>query len=200
VIVREDAPGDRRLAAYVVGELDADALREELRRSLPEHMVPSAFVSMDALPLTPNGKLDRRALPAPEYGAAADLYVAPRNAVEETIAGIWAEMLRLERVGVRENFFAIGGHSLLATRVVSRIREALDGEIGIATMFTHPTIEELAPLLAERQSATPSFGLMGAAAMGAASSDASLLAAIDDLSEEELDRLLGEISENPVFE
>ena len=101
VTAREDVPGDRRLVAYVVGQGDPDALRGHMERSLPEYMVPAAFVMLDSLPLSPNGKVDRKALPAPEHAAAEGRYVAPRTPVEEVLAGIWAEMLRLERVGVR---------------------------------------------------------------------------------------------------
>ncbi|HEX2191305.1 MAG TPA: amino acid adenylation domain-containing protein, partial [Longimicrobiaceae bacterium] len=125
VVARDGAsgvPGNRRLVAYVAGEAEADGMRGHLRRSLPEYMVPAAFVMLDRLPLTPNGKLDRRALPAPEY-TAEERYLAPRTPAQEVLAGIWAELLRLERVGVAESFFELGGHSLLATRVVSRVRE-----------------------------------------------------------------------------
>jgi acyl carrier protein len=145
VVAREHAPGDWRLVAYVVGGVEADALRAHLRRSLPEYMVPFAFVPLDRLPLTPNGKLDRKALPAPEYAADADRYVAPRTPTEEALAGIWAEVLRLERVGVEEGFFELGGHSLLATRVVSRVREVFGVELPLRALFETPTVAGLAP-------------------------------------------------------
>ncbi|HVH11782.1 MAG TPA: amino acid adenylation domain-containing protein, partial [Longimicrobium sp.] len=142
VLVREDAPGDRRLVAYVAGVDDADALRAHLRHSLPEYMVPSAFVLLERMPLTPNGKLDRRALPEPEVTAGE--HVAPRTPVEEVLAGIWAEVLRLDRVGADANFFALGGHSLLATRVVSRVRAAFGVEPTLRALFEAPTLAELA--------------------------------------------------------
>ncbi|HYH80916.1 MAG TPA: amino acid adenylation domain-containing protein, partial [Longimicrobium sp.] len=144
VVAREDVPGEKRLVAYVVGEARAEALRDRLRRSLPEYMVPSAFVFLDALPLTPSGKLDRKALPAPELASAEDRYVAPRTPVEEVLAGIWAEVLRLERVGVHDSFFELGGHSLLAARVVSRIRELFGVEVPLRALFEGPTVAELA--------------------------------------------------------
>jgi amino acid adenylation domain-containing protein len=145
--------GEPRLVAYVVGEARAEALRPHVRQSLPEYMLPSAFVSLDALPLTPNGKLDRKALPAPEYAAGADRYVAPRTPVEEVLAGIWAEVLRLERVGVEESFFELGGHSLLATRVVSRIRDVFGIEVPLRALFEGPTVAELAGRVEEMRSA-----------------------------------------------
>jgi amino acid adenylation domain-containing protein len=153
VLAREDETGDRRLAAYVVGGVEAEALREHLRRTLPEHMVPSAFVSLDALPLTANGKLDRKALPAPDFASAEDRYVAPRTPVEEVLAGIWAEVLRLERVGVEDGFFELGGHSLLATRVVSRVRELFGVELPLRALFEGPTVAELAGRVEEMRRA-----------------------------------------------
>ncbi|HST62618.1 MAG TPA: amino acid adenylation domain-containing protein, partial [Longimicrobium sp.] len=149
VIVREDTPGDKRLVAYVVGDAGADALRARMRSSLPDYLVPAAFVTVDALPLTPNGKLDRRALPAPDYAGAADAYVAPRTPTEEMLAGTWAEVLRLERVGVAENFFHLGGHSLLGTRVVSRIREVFGVELPLRALFEGPTVAEMAERVEE---------------------------------------------------
>ncbi|WP_420126423.1 amino acid adenylation domain-containing protein [Longimicrobium sp.] len=144
VVVREDQPGDRRLVAYVAGEVAVDEVREHLRGQLPEHMLPAAFVLLEALPLTQNGKLDRKALPAPEYAADADRYVAPRTPTEEALAQVWAEMLRLERVGVHDSFFELGGHSLLATRVVSRVREMFGVEVPLRVLFERPTVAELA--------------------------------------------------------
>ncbi|HEX6371570.1 MAG TPA: non-ribosomal peptide synthase/polyketide synthase [Longimicrobium sp.] len=188
VVVRADEAGEKRIVAYVVTAVDADALRTELRRTLPEYMVPAAFVAMETLPLTPNGKLDRKALPAPEFGSAEDAYVAPRTPVEEAVAAIWGDVLRLERVGVRDDFFALGGHSLLATRVVARIRDVLDGEISVVALFENPTIDRLAPLLSER--AADSVVPAAEAELDLDASPHLLMASLDDLSEEELDRLL----------
>ncbi|HLL47542.1 MAG TPA: amino acid adenylation domain-containing protein, partial [Longimicrobiaceae bacterium] len=134
VVAREDVRGDRRLVAYVVGEARAEAVRARLRQSLPEYMLPAAFVFLDALPLTPNGKLDRKALPAPELASPEERYVAPRTPAEEVLAGIWAEVLRLERVGVTESFFELGGHSLLATRVISRVRQVFGVEVPLRAL------------------------------------------------------------------
>ncbi|HEY0411492.1 MAG TPA: condensation domain-containing protein, partial [Candidatus Dormibacteraeota bacterium] len=158
VIVREDEPGEQRLVAYVVGEADADALREHLRRSLPEYMVPSVFVALERIPLTPNGKLDVKALPAPDLASAGERYVAPRTPAEEVLAEIWAEVLRLERVGVEESFFALGGHSLLATRVISRVRQVFGVEMPLRALFEGPTVAELAGRVEEiRRAGAPAL-------------------------------------------
>ncbi|HYO59461.1 condensation domain-containing protein, partial [Archangium sp.] len=150
VVVREDVPGNKRLVAYVVPEpaRDADAavLRTFLKERLPEYMVPAAFVSMEVLPLTPNGKVDRRALPAPEEaqaGAEAS-FVAPRSPGEELVAGIWAQLLGVAKVGVHDNFFELGGHSLLAMQVLSRLRETFRVELPVRSLFEAPTVAGLA--------------------------------------------------------
>jgi amino acid adenylation domain-containing protein len=146
VIVREDTPGDQRLVAYVVARAATPSpaeLREALRARLPDYMVPTAFVALDALPLTPSGKLDRRALPAPEGGLDADASAAPRGPVEEALVRIFAEVLRLPAVGARDGFFTLGGHSLLATQVISRIRAAFAVELPLRALFEAPTPAEL---------------------------------------------------------
>lgn len=152
VLCREDAPGEKRLVAYVTetpgAELAVAALREALSEKLPDYMVPSAFVVLDALPLTPNGKLDRRALPAPEHFVSEASYVAPRTPTEEIVAGIWADLLRLERVGATDNFFALGGHSLLATQVVSRACEQFKLRIPLKAIFEEPTLAGFADYIA----------------------------------------------------
>ena len=123
VIAREDRPGDKRLVGYVTGTADPAEVRAALAERLPGYMVPAAVVAIDALPLTVNGKLDTRALPAPEY-QDVDHYRAPADAVEEILAGIYAQVLGLERVGVDESFFELGGDSILSMQVVARARAA----------------------------------------------------------------------------
>ena len=136
---------ETRLVAYAAGSgLDAEALRRQLRERLPEPMVPSAFVVLDALPRTPSGKLDRRSLPEPERPTVAATFEAPRTPVEEVVAGIWEEVLGVERVALEEDFFALGGHSLLATRVVSRLRPAFGVELPVKALFEAPTVTGLA--------------------------------------------------------
>ncbi|HEX5724473.1 MAG TPA: amino acid adenylation domain-containing protein, partial [Longimicrobiaceae bacterium] len=136
--------GAKRLAAYVVpASVDAAALRAHLAARLPEYLVPASIVGMDALPLTPNGKVDRRALPDPVAGSGEE-YRAPRTPTEEIVAGIWADLLGVERVGLGDDFFHLGGHSLLATRVVSRLRAAFRVEVPLRALFEHPTVEALA--------------------------------------------------------
>jgi amino acid adenylation domain-containing protein/non-ribosomal peptide synthase protein (TIGR01720 family) len=146
VVAREDRPGERRLVAYLVGcggpVPGAAALRHHLQQSLPDPMVPSAFVPLDRLPLSPNGKLDRKALPAPELPPPS--IVAPRSPAEETLATIFAEVLRLRQVGVHDDFFALGGDSLVATRAVARIERETGIALGVRTIFEAPTVARLA--------------------------------------------------------
>ncbi|MBC9730858.1 non-ribosomal peptide synthetase, partial [Streptomyces sp. TRM68367] len=154
VVVREDRPGDQRLVGYVVAHGDpahSEELRTHLTQTLPEYMVPSAFVTLDALPLTPNGKLDRGALPAPVHESAAGSR-APRTEREELLCTLFAEVLGVERVGIDDDFFALGGHSLLATRLASRIRTALEVELSVRELFEAPTVASLGAVL-ERVSA-----------------------------------------------
>jgi amino acid adenylation domain-containing protein len=143
VVAREDASGETRLVGYVVGEADPGELRAHLRRSLPDYMVPGAFVVLERLPLTPNGKIDRRALPDPDLGGGEDR-AAPRTPTEEILAGLWGELLGVDGVGADDEFFALGGHSLLATRLVSRIREAFGVEMAIRTIFEDSVLSALA--------------------------------------------------------
>jgi amino acid adenylation domain-containing protein len=149
-LVREDTPGENRLVAYITpheaSELSVNELRSHLQERLPDYMLPAAFVLLETMPLTPNGKLDRSALPAPDVTAAKS-FVAPRTGIEETLAGIWSELLNLERVSVSDDFFESGGHSLLAVRLTSRVRQAFDVELSLRSIFESPTISGLAILI-----------------------------------------------------
>jgi len=148
VLAREDAPGNKRLVAYVVWREGHSAsvndLRGLLREKLPDYMVPASFVVLDTMPLTPSGKVDRRALPAPQQSGPSETFVAPRTPIEEVLAGIWCEVLELEQVGVEDNFFDLGGHSLLATQLFSRVRETFKIEIPLRRIFESPTVAGLA--------------------------------------------------------
>ncbi len=150
VVAREDVPVNKRLVAYVIPSTGRLCTREELRahikQSLPEYMVPSAFVALDRFPLTPNGKVDRRALPPPDVAPQSEErpHVPPRNAIEEVVAGIWSEVLRVENIGAHDDFFDLGGHSLLATQVISRLRQAAQVELPLRAIFEAKTVAALA--------------------------------------------------------
>ncbi|MDC0706903.1 amino acid adenylation domain-containing protein [Stigmatella sp. ncwal1] len=153
VVVREEVEGNKRLVAYVVGqegeEVEAERLKGFVGERLPEYMVPTAYVVMEALPLTANGKVDHKALPPPgQSEVEAKRQVAPRNQTEELVAGIWGELLGVDKVGVHDNFFDLGGHSLMATQVLSRIRDTLHVELAVSQLFKFPTVAGLAQLLA----------------------------------------------------
>ncbi|MCY9373994.1 amino acid adenylation domain-containing protein [Bacillus sp. T17B1] len=158
VIVREDQPGDKRLVAYVVlaSAIDTVELRRYVGASLPDYMVPAAFVEMDELPLTPNSKLDRKALPAPDFSKSVSGR-GPRTPQEEILCDLFAEVLGLARVGIDDSFFELGGHSLLASRLMSRIREVMGAELGLANLFDEPTVAGLAAHLHQAQSTRPAL-------------------------------------------
>ena len=154
VIVREDTRGDKRLVAYYTdspigetekGTIGAEQFRSHLSASLPEYMIPAAYVRLDDMPLTPNGKLDRKALPAPETASYSTRgYEPPQGEMEMKLAAIWADVLKLDRVGRHDNFFDLGGHSLMAVQVVTRLRQALSVEMTIRDLFAHPELAEMA--------------------------------------------------------
>lgn len=149
VVGREDIPGEKRLVAYVAvrdqRSLSVEELRDHLKPVLPEYMIPSAFVILKKLPLTPNGKVDRRALPTPELGAYASRpYEAPRGEMEGILAGVWQELLRVERVGRDDNFFDLGGNSLLVLRALFKINQFSPSTLSVSDVYKCPTIRELA--------------------------------------------------------
>ncbi|HEY9810874.1 MAG TPA: amino acid adenylation domain-containing protein [Halomicronema sp.] len=172
-LVREDNPGDKRLVAYIVANsklLDAEKnptevinrLRVFIKQKLPQYMMPSAFVLLEAMPLTPNGKIDRRALPAPNTNTTKfdSNFAESRTSEEQVIAQIWAEVLRLESVGIHDNFFELGGHSLLATQAISRLRKVFEIDLPLRLIFESPTVATLSESISqyragEKLKATP---------------------------------------------
>jgi amino acid adenylation domain-containing protein len=156
VVVREDVPGDKRLVAYVAAvkghSLTADMLRAVLKQKLPDYMLPSRFVFLEALPLTPNGKVDRRALPAPQDLELAKQkeYVAAEDAVESRLLKIWESVLSIRSLGVKQNFFELGGHSLLVAKLLSQIKREFRTQLSMAAIFQAPTVEQQAFMLRNR--------------------------------------------------
>jgi len=158
VIAREDVPGEKRLVAYLVAsppKPEARALRELLKKKLPEYMVPAAFVFLEQLPRTPSGKADRKALPASEeeLGQYSPGFVEPRTSTEEGLARIWRALLGIRRVGVHDNFFDLGGHSLLGFQMMARIEQRFGKNLSVTVLFQSPTIEQLARILSEERPA-----------------------------------------------
>jgi amino acid adenylation domain-containing protein len=184
-VARDDAVGDRQLVAYVVlapaSGLGVADLKAHAQEHLPDHMVPAAFVCLDALPLGPSGKLDRAALPPPDTASSGSEYVAPRDEDERRVCEIWEQLLGVERVGVFDNFFELGGHSLLATQVIARIRSAFGVQLPLHSLFTAPNVAELTE------------ALKAATAAAAPPDDDDLVALLEEiegLSDEEAQRLL----------
>ncbi len=173
-VVAHGEGADRRLVAYLIPQGATPGigeLREHLRRTLPDYMIPAAFVALDVFPLTPSGKVDRKSLPAPEGSretAVETVYAVPRTELERTIAGIWRDALKLDRVGVGDNFFDLGGHSLLAAQVHARLGEVLGREVALVDLFRYPTVASLAAFLGGGAAVTTEAGMARAAAREAA--------------------------------
>ncbi|MGD9851499.1 MAG: amino acid adenylation domain-containing protein [Nitrospirales bacterium] len=165
VVCREDTPGDKKIVAYVVpvrgAPVDLTTLRADLGTRLPDYMLPSACVILDRLPLTPNGKVDRQALPVPDPSQRTGPLtgVPPRNPIEELIADIWRDLLKVEQISVHDNFFELGGHSLLATQVMARLRHLLPTEVSLRTFFDGPTIAQLSGTLKQAEAGPGSHAL-----------------------------------------
>ncbi len=163
VLLREDTPGDKRLVAYLVAApeqvLDTNTLRSWLKEQLPDYMVPSAFMILESMPLTPSGKVARNKLPQPDYADVGVDYIAPRTPMEETLLQIWADVLSLNdtnrQIGIHDDFFDLGGHSLLATQLISRVRDALEVELPLISLFNHPNVAEFAVDVAEASGVAP---------------------------------------------
>jgi amino acid adenylation domain-containing protein len=179
VIAREDVPGDRRLVAYIVPKADSQrdeqSLRESIRRRLPDYMEPAAFVWLESLPLTPNGKVDRGALPLPsaEDGLRGE-FISPRTPVEEGLAGIIMEVLKLPRVSVNDDFFQLGAHSLLGAQIVARVRGVFGTQLKLLDVFDAPTVAELSVKIEQ-----------------------ALTRQLNDMSEAEVDAALAALAEDP---
>lgn len=185
VIAREDASGGKRLIAYVVAREElppsTSEMRDYLKRTVPEYMVPASFVVLETLPLTATGKVNRNALPEPEQARPelAQVYVAPRTAVEEVLCGVFSEVLKIEPVGVQDSFFELGGHSLLATQIASRVRLAFQVELPLRRLFEAPTVERLARAI-----------LNDSAERARVEHTAELLLKLSTLSDDEADDLI----------
>jgi len=163
VVAREDEPGDKRLVAYMLAnegeKLVVTDLRRHLLDKLPDYMVPSAFVTLEEMPQTPNGKIDRKALPAPggDRPELEQAYTAPQNETEQLLAKLWGQALKLDKIGVRDNFFDLGGNSILSLQIVAQIQKELNVSLPIVKMFQYPTISALAEYLSQGSGEKPSY-------------------------------------------
>jgi amino acid adenylation domain-containing protein len=189
VVVKEDVTREKRLVTYLVVNQESKPSIRELRSfltsKLPEFMVPSVFVELDELPLTPNGKVDRRVLPDPDWSSREleQILVAPRTPVEEVLAGIWSQVLGVEQVGIHDDFFDLGGHSLRATQITYRIRDSLRIEVPLHILFDLPTVAGMAAFIEEQQSQRIPYEELD-----------QHLAEVENLSDEEVERLLNKES------
>lgn len=185
VVAQELESGEKRLVAYLVpsdsNRFTVSKIRQTLAEKLPDYMIPTIFVTLNALPLTATGKVDRRALPEPDHNRPEldTPFVPPRTPLEETVARIWVEVLALDSIGIHDNFFELGGHSLLATQIISRVLKVLRVEIPLRTLFEAPTVAQMAQAIVRRQAKIASQEEL-----------LELLAEVEALSEEEVDRLL----------
>jgi amino acid adenylation domain-containing protein len=185
VVARTDGSGDRYLVAYIVPTPEwkptSSELRHFLKEKLPDYLIPSIFVILQALPLTPNGKVDRQALPAPDQfpPEREESIVAPRTTIEEVLVDIWAQVLKRNQISIHDNFFDLGGHSLLATQLITRVRQAFQIEVPLRSLFETPTVAGLAMTIAQRQTAQMAQEDMG-----------RLLTEVEELSENEAQQLL----------
>jgi aryl carrier-like protein len=193
--MREDGGSEKRLVCYMVpvesAALEVEGLREFLRLKLPDYMIPSAFVLLKEIPLTPNGKIDRRALPAPSQTRPAlrQDYLAPRNELEEMLASMLCETLRIEQVGVRDNFFDLGGDSIRGAIFINRLQQRLGEIVHVVIIFTMPTIEQLAQYL-DKEYAVAVSRLFGDAAAHETMVAAPVTAMVDATMLAEVRRLI----------
>jgi len=189
VVAKAESSGNKRLIAYVVPDQDRTTstgeLRGYLKGNLPDYMIPASFTMLEALPLTANGKIDRKALPAPAQDRSTLFgeYVAPRSAVEQILARIWAELLQVERVGLNDNFFDLGGHSLLAARLVARLRSVLSIELPLRAVFESPTLVDLSETVLQQEGQRARI-----------EKTAEVLLELEQLSEGEAGQMLEEVS------
>ena len=196
VVLRSDKGANQFIVAYVVPAKERATVQSELRRHLktrlPDYMVPTAFVTIDALPMTPNGKVDLRALPVfdPARRQSSDEYVAPRNELEETLAAIWVEVLKVDRIGVLDNFFELGGHSLMVAQVIARVRKYTGAEVPVRSLFEDPTVAALANAVEKSRTAGTTSVIRIAPARPLKQTRDQLEARLRELSDEQIDALL----------